>query len=234
MLAISQTHAPRHVPKAQASRRRIGMGMDRKQVIGRALYRLRKKADLTQGQSSEAAGVTQVTWGRYEKGDRDALLKEDLQEKLAAALGFSRQDLLAEALAVEQGIPMFDAPRSTAKSLSPSVSAPSSEHLDLNSLIDLNTRTMQVVTEDVSPYAEPGTTIVYNLRTMPKRHQGVVIKMRGGPYLVRIYTRTSSSHIECVRFEGRTIDGQTSYAEIPEFIPLHESEGVYPITLRLG
>jgi transcriptional regulator with XRE-family HTH domain len=210
--------------------------MDRQKVLGRALYRLRKKADMNQNEASDNLGTTQATWARYEKGERAVILKEDTQAQLAEALGFRREDLLAEAEAVEAGEPMFDAPsKAPARTASLGFSAPATSGLsvDLQSLFDQNARVMQIVNEDVAPVFETGQVVVYSLGRPPKRNQPVVIKMRGGGYIVRIYTRTSASHIECYRYEGRSEDGLSVFVEKREYIPLMDQEGVYPILLRV-
>jgi transcriptional regulator with XRE-family HTH domain len=63
-------------------------------LFGEALRRVRVRADLTQEKAAERMGVTRQAWQNYEKGDRQAVLRSDLQERLAEALGVSRADLL--------------------------------------------------------------------------------------------------------------------------------------------
>lgn len=64
------------------------------EALGLALRRLRKRADLTQDQAAERAGVVVQSWRRYEWGERD--LSYDKLGKLAEALGATREELLAE------------------------------------------------------------------------------------------------------------------------------------------
>lgn len=62
--------------------------------MARALKRLRKRADLTQDQAAEKADVVPQSWRRYEWGERDLPL--DKWIRLAEAIGFTRDDLIAE------------------------------------------------------------------------------------------------------------------------------------------
>lgn len=65
-------------------------------LLGRALALLRRRADLSQAAAAEKLGITPQAWQRYEAGDRQALLRTDLQERLTAALGFDRLRLAEE------------------------------------------------------------------------------------------------------------------------------------------
>lgn len=70
--------------------------------IGRALKRLREDAGLTQDAAAEGLGVTRTAWQNYE-GGRAVILRTDLQARAAAALGRTRQDLLAALRQVQTG-----------------------------------------------------------------------------------------------------------------------------------
>ena len=63
-----------------------------------ALKRLRRRADLTQEQAAERAGVVVQSWRRYEWGERD--LSYDKLGRLAEALGSTRDALLDERAAI--------------------------------------------------------------------------------------------------------------------------------------
>lgn len=63
-------------------------------ATGQALKRLRKRADMTQEQAAEKAGVVVQSWRRYEWGERELSLEK--LAPLAAALGSSLDALLTE------------------------------------------------------------------------------------------------------------------------------------------
>lgn len=69
-----------------------------RRALGQALKRLRKRADMTQEQAAEAAGVVVQSWRRYEWGDRD--LTYDQLATLAEAVGGTREDLLEQSAAI--------------------------------------------------------------------------------------------------------------------------------------
>lgn len=79
--------------------------------MARALKRLRKRADLTQEEAATRADVVPQSWRRYEWGERDLPL--DKWIRLAEAIGFSRDDLLAERDDITGEAPRPTAPRST-------------------------------------------------------------------------------------------------------------------------
>lgn len=71
------------------------------QAFGLALKRLRVRADLTQEQAAEKAGVATQSWRRYEWGERDLSL--DKWMGLAEAIGFTGDDLQLERAAIGDG-----------------------------------------------------------------------------------------------------------------------------------
>ena len=82
--------------------------LSEKQAAGLALKRLRKRADLTQEVAAAQAGVATQSWRRYEWGERDLSL--DSLARLAAAIGFTLADVLAERERVKGGLSTLDAP----------------------------------------------------------------------------------------------------------------------------
>jgi len=219
------------------------------EVIGQALARLRKQAGLTQAQAAELANMEQGTWTKYESGDRKRLRNSVVQTKLAEALGFNLDDFEAAIEATRRGLPLFIKPSQSSDTNLPATlvshaapaygqagfevrESPRPDVIDFTRYIDTNTRVLRMYGEEVAPYVEPGSLILYHLVTPARRNQGVVIKKRGGEYLVRKYIRQNATHVECYRFEARNIDGLTAYVELPEQIANAAIEGVYPIMMR--
>ena len=62
--------------------------------IGRAIVWLRKDADLSQQAAADRMGITRQAWQQYEAGDRQVVLRTDVQEQIAAALGTNRATLM--------------------------------------------------------------------------------------------------------------------------------------------
>lgn len=62
--------------------------------IGRAIGWLRKEADMSQQTAADAMGITRQAWQQYEAGDRQVVLRTDVQEQIAAALGTTRAALM--------------------------------------------------------------------------------------------------------------------------------------------
>ena len=94
------------------------------QLVGSAIRSLRKQMRKTQDEAAKLAGVTRNTWQNYENGDRQAVLRSDLQRKLALALGADEIDLklhiaAAQTLAGYSAPPIPDAPRQAESSAQP-------------------------------------------------------------------------------------------------------------------
>lgn len=91
-LSLAANASPRHLrwmPKASENDRELGL-------LGLALQMLRKEAGLSQEQASERVEpqLTKQAWGRYEGGEVKGLLTPDVQQRMAAALGHTRDELL--------------------------------------------------------------------------------------------------------------------------------------------
>lgn len=70
--------------------------------MGRALKLLRTRRGMTQDAAAEALRVTRTAWQNYESG-RSVVMRTDMQAKLAAALGGTRNELLACLREVQEG-----------------------------------------------------------------------------------------------------------------------------------
>lgn len=87
--------------------------------IGEALRSLRDAKGLTQDEAAGRMGVTRTAWQNYE-GGRSVVLRTDQQSRMAAALGATREELMAvlrritdgqhSALAVHEPATVFAGP----------------------------------------------------------------------------------------------------------------------------
>lgn len=64
-------------------------------VLAEAIRSLRNQRHMTQQDAADALGVTRAAWQNYETG-RLIILRSDMQDRIATALGVSREDLLLE------------------------------------------------------------------------------------------------------------------------------------------
>jgi transcriptional regulator with XRE-family HTH domain len=62
--------------------------------IGRAIQHLRKDADLSQETVADRMGITRQAWQQYEAGERQVVMRSDVQDQIAEALGTTRATLL--------------------------------------------------------------------------------------------------------------------------------------------
>ncbi len=227
-------------------------GQSKAASYGLALKRLRVQAGMSQAEAAEAAGISQAAWGKYESGKSLAFLSLLNQEKCVWALGQTLSALEAARAAVDSGqktapavstfaMASFSLPVEGSVKMgeggfgvfeddAPQISG--AKTFDIKPLLDQGARILQVATEEMSPYADPGGFVVYSLTTPPRRNLGAVIKRRDGRFLIRRYVRTTPSHVVCVSLEQATVDGRAAYIEREELYPLSEIEGVYPISLR--
>ncbi|MEI9966019.1 MAG: helix-turn-helix transcriptional regulator [Caulobacteraceae bacterium] len=93
MLGMAAVQTVRMMPRVAPRTREH---LSEQQALGRALAVIRKRADLTQTAAAERIGLRPQTWSRYEAGERDNILRTDLQERLARAVDADRETLLLE------------------------------------------------------------------------------------------------------------------------------------------
>lgn len=217
--------------------------MDKAIVYGQALTQLRARARLSQDRAAEAAGVSQPTWGRYESGESRAFFERlSVREKILSALGFTIKDLEAEVAGLNGGASSAGADKrfSLVSDVAPSfetqgfglfeVAAP--DQVDLSRLMGPNARFIRIVSDDIAPYVQAGGFAVYDTKGFPRRNDGVIVKLRSGAYLPRIFVRQGGGHVELSRFEVTEVDGVPTYRAVGEAVPIFDIEGVYPITIR--
>lgn len=218
-------------------------------LIGQALKKLREtvRPRMTQDVAAENMGVAQATWYKYEKGLRDTLLDAVNQEKAARALGKSREDLLVSL----KEVMAIHASGSVERMLEPetdlTVSVGTAARIgkeglglyeaaedisyDLGQHVGPNVRMTRIDTEDLMPLLHPGGWVLYDIKGIPRRHQPVVIRLKTGRFIPRLYSRSSASHVETIRMEAFRHGEKSAYSEEVDSIPYTEVVGVYPITL---
>ncbi|WP_303832311.1 LexA family transcriptional regulator [Asticcacaulis taihuensis] len=222
---------------------------------GLALGRLRKRAQLTQGEAAKLINANQQTWQRYETGANNAFLSVPLQKRLTEALGFTLEDLHDELENARQNLPLSPARRSAEPSqrqaddrallfpLDGVVKASPqgfavydggpAETFDMGRVLDHNTRILRVAGESMVPVLEPGSFVTYDATGVPKRNSLAVIRLKDGQYFVKRYVRTTASQVECVEMEAYTVEGRTAYVEKPVFYTLKDVAAVYPAGARI-
>lgn len=196
---------------------------------GLALKRLRIQVGMSQAEAAEAAGLSQAAWGKYESGKSLAFLSILNQEKCVWALGLTLSALEAARAAIESGqktqvpalstfamasfplpvegsVKMGDSGFGVFEDDGPPITG--GKTFDIKPLLDEGARILQVASEEMSPYADPGGFVVYSVTTPPRRNLGAVIKRRDGRFLIRRYVRTTPSHVVCVSLEQATVDGR--------------------------
>jgi transcriptional regulator with XRE-family HTH domain len=196
-------------------------------VYGEALRRLRRQGGMRQAEAAAAAGLSQAAWAKYEGGTTLAFLNLLNQEKCVQALGRTLADLEAMRAIVEAG--EHDTPFATAPMaglFGVHEAAPAANWLDGD------TRRMLCPDDTMHPYVEAGDMVVYSLSAAPLPDRGVVIVRRDGHRLIRLYRRTTVSHLVCARLDAASADGQPAFVMREEAYPLDQIEGVHSIVLR--
>lgn len=220
---------PRHPPR-----------LNEPQRLGLALKRLRQRADLSQKAAAEAANTYQQTWARYEGGVNDALLRVNLQRRLAEALGFSHEDFLQEADAVSHGLPPQPVPppgrnRSDLEfELHGQVRASpqgfqvydtqDARTVDLSRVLGAGVRFLPVAGESMIPYAYPGGLVSYDRDGVCSRGLGCVIETTEGQFYLKLYKGESEGKLHVTEL----------FPEERELVfDMKDLRGVYPVGIRL-
>nr|WP_303657415.1 helix-turn-helix domain-containing protein [Asticcacaulis aquaticus] len=191
---------------------------------------LRLRARLSQDQAAKAAGTSQPTWGRYESGDSRAFYERlTVRSRILAALGFTARDLEAEVRLLEHderfpsALDRADAPETGMFETDPAVKTL------MDRLGGPHIRFMRQLTEDMAPYLQAGEVVFYDLKALPRRYGGVVVKLKSGGYLVRRFIRQGSHFVELLHYEASDTEGRPAYEEVIGKLPLTEVDGLYPI-----
>lgn len=197
-------------------------------AYGEALRRLRRQGGISQVDAARAAGLSQAAWTKYERGRTLAFLNLLNQEKCVAALGRTLDDLEAMRQSVDGGETFAAA---AGKTEDYSVHEDGAGFDPWPASGD-DRRTLKITDDTLSPYAEPGETVIYSLTASPRADRGVVVIRRNAPILVRRYNYSTPDYMVCTRLESATIGGRTGWVEHEEQYATADIEGLYPILWR--
>lgn len=75
---------------------RISVDLPEQKLLGQALRVLRQRAGMTAQDAGDRFGIGEEGWRKYERGQAKTIFAPDTQQRLAAAVGANRQDLLDE------------------------------------------------------------------------------------------------------------------------------------------
>lgn len=208
-------------------------------ALGQALKSLRARAGIKQTDAAESLGVTRQAWGNYEAG-RDVVLREDIQEDLAKAIGVTRDDLLRERDRLTGGTSQSsDAPhvagnvyelpvvgRVRAGPAGPQIynSDEGEQTVDLSWMFGPDARSLRVAGDTMTGYVESGQLVVYDTSQWPRRGDGCVVELTNGDLHVSEYVSTAQGVLTVhIRFPDENLN-----------FPMGEVKGVYKIALRGG
>jgi transcriptional regulator with XRE-family HTH domain len=200
-------------------------------AYGEALRRLRQQGGVSQVEAARAACLSQAAWTKYERGRTLAFLNLLNQEKCVTALGRTLDDLEAMRETVESGgAPIGPA----AGEIDDHGFHEDGARFDPWPMAGDDTRPLTVTDDSLSPYAEPGETVVYSLTALPRADRGVVLKRRNGSLLLRRYHYSTPDYVVCSRLETASLGGLMGWIEHEEQYAIAEIEGLYPVLWRGG
>lgn len=209
-------------------------------AIGAAVKALRERAGMTQDQAGEALGVTRQAWQQYETAGKPVLLRSDMQDRLAKALGVTREDLLRERDR-QAGIdaPVAEPPpgsrsaivcelpvmgRVRAGEAGPQIYdlAEPESFFDTSWMFRPTVRSLRVAGDAMSGYVESGQLVIYDTSVWPRRGDGCVVELVSGDVHVVEYEGAGQGVLRVrQRFPEETIS-----------FPMNEVKGVYLIRFR--
>lgn len=215
-------------------------------IWGEALKRLRESTrtpsggKITQEAAASAYGVKRQAWNNYEQGDRLVIVRRDVQEKLAAAIGRTLEDFeaaRADVLGLEAptrerrsfiGDNVLELPvigRVRASPAGPQVYDVGDEPesvVDVSWLFGATARTLRVAGDSMTGYVESGDLVIYDTKMWPRRGEGCVVELTNGDLYVKEYLETSQGVLRVnQRFPEETLS-----------FPMADVKGVYKIRLR--
>ena len=208
-------------------------------LTGQALKALRERANMTQQQAADAAGVTLTAWQNYEHGRRQ--WKSSLVTSTTGAVGATPEDLQLARAQITEGpeprsggtpgerpgrpfqIPIYGRARMGPLGFSVYDAGEPEGVVDLADLFGPNSRAIRGAGDSMYPYAEDGGFLVYRIDLWPIKGKGCVIETLDGQYYVKRYDK---------------VDGSAIY--VTELFPderqlrfdLKDLKGVYRLTIR--
>ena len=207
-------------------------------LMGRALKALRERQGRTQGQAGGACApaMTSQAWQKYEAGERK--FTRDTIDRLTRAVGANADGLAAERALIlgeepaPRGVSEVQQPylvpvwgRARAGSDGPQVYdlGEPERFLDLVSLFGRNSRATTLAGESMTPWANSGSVIIYDVFSWPRRDEGCVIELSSGQMLVKLYKKT----------DGSTLFVEELFPERRELrFRMSDVVGVYAVTFR--
>jgi transcriptional regulator with XRE-family HTH domain len=165
---------------------------DQMTAMGAAIRELRKMAGplgvkISTTEAGRRAGVTRQTWENYENAKGPVILRQDVQDQIAQALGVTREDLLmqyrrqlgdeglGEVVGLEEAGPRTAWP------------------------VPAGGAVRQVIMPDdtLRPWASSGMTIVYDRNMWPAPDVGVVLERNDGEKAVKIFGHADAEAYHC-------------------------------------
>ncbi|GAW41663.1 hypothetical protein SH203_02072 [Brevundimonas sp. SH203] len=183
--------------------------------LGEALAALRRERGLSQAEAGARLDMTSQGWGLYEAGRRSGLFRPDVQRRLTGAL-----DSTPEALAL--ALSTTTAPSPPATPVASAAKAVESRRRDFAGA-EPQLRRLQILNDDLSPWADSGVVVEYALGVWPRRGQGCVIEM-GGETRVRIYETGDARTV--------TVRGASS-ADAPEVLARQTIDRLSAVVARI-
>lgn len=200
------------------------------ELLGKAIRTLREQARLPQSHIAKALDITTQGWGPYEAGERG--FTDEKLERVLESLGASEDDLeRVRAELLGQAKPAGVAERS-APFLLDVVGRSQGPHdndatiavrrVDLRQILGPSSGAIEVATEEMAPWAEPGEILFFDRDRYPKRGLGCVVETRDGRFLPRLYERSDGSTLFVKVLNPPRIDS----------LALADIKGVYAVRLR--
>jgi DNA-binding XRE family transcriptional regulator len=238
MLAVAATHMRVFHPRMDTQSRNKTPPPSAV-ALGQALKSLRSRAGIKQTTAAKAIGVSRQAWGNYEAG-RDVVLREDIQEDLAKAIGVTRDDLLRERdrltggdsnplRPAHAGGNVYELPvigRVRAGPSGPQVYSgdEAEQSVDLSWMFGPDARSLRVAGDTMTGYVESGQLVIYDTSQWPRRGDGCVVELTNGDLHVSEYVSTAQGVLTVrIRFPEESLS-----------FPMSTVKGVYKIALRGG
>jgi transcriptional regulator with XRE-family HTH domain len=177
-------------------------------ATGEALKRLREQARMSQEQAAGVVGVSRQAWQLYEKGSRQLILRQDVQERLAGAVGSDIEMLLFERAKLLEWVPGGARKTATVREESNVIEIPvwgraragiigaqvydmtePERTIDLSRRYGPTARAMQLVGDSLYPCASSGMTVIYDSELFPRRDQGAIVTTASGEVYVKLFVR---------------------------------------------